>query len=207
MRIRAIIFDAYGTLLNVHAVTARYGADFSRAWRQRQLEYTWLRSLMDRYVDFRSVTEASLRATGPGMSDAEIGTILEEYMRLPAFEDAQATLEQLKDLELAVLSNGTQDMVEAALAHNGLRQYFRRVISVDEVKTYKPSPRVYALGPARLGVPASETLFVSSNWWDAAGAKEFGYSVCWCNRTGASFEGTAEPDFSVASLLEVASCV
>ena len=207
MRTRAVVFDAYGTLLDMHAVSERYGAEFSRVWRQRQLEYTWLRALMNRYVDFQKITEESLRATAPSMTEGEIRVLLEDYLQVPAFSDVPGALDAMKDLPLAVLSNGTRAMVETALNHNELRHFFAHIISVDEVKTYKPSPRVYALGPERLGEPASEILFVSSNWWDAAGAKEFGYRVCWCNRAGTAFEGTAAPDFIVRSLTELAACV
>jgi 2-haloacid dehalogenase len=96
-------------------------------------------------------------------------------------------------------------MLEAAVRHNGLESYFEEIISVERVKTYKPSPRVYALGPPALGMPASEILFVSSNSWDAAGAKAYGYRVCWCNRLGAEMEQLGfAPDLTVARLDEIA---
>lgn len=204
--IRAIIFDAYGTLLNVHA------APLSQVWRQKQLEYTWLCALMDRYEDFQRVTEISLRtaaqATGTTLSEEEMQSMLSAYLRTPVFDDARPALEALNHLPLAILSNGTPAMLEAALGHNGIDNYFREIISVDEVKTYKPAPKVYALGPQRLGIRAADILFVSSNWWDAAGAKSFGYRVCWCNRQGGRFERPdLQPDYTISSLAEVPALV
>jgi len=111
-----------------------------------------------------------------------------------------------KGSPLAILSNGSPRMLDSAVRNNGLESYFAEIISVDRVKTYKPSPLVYALGPEILHLPASETLFVSSNLWDAAGAKAFGYTVCWCNRFGAEMvDWGFAPDFTVLRLDRVAS--
>jgi 2-haloacid dehalogenase len=123
------------------------------------------------------------------------------YLSPALFADAKIALEQLGGTPLAVLSNGSPRMLDAAVRSNRLDGRFAHVISVDHVKTYKPSPRVYALGPEMLGIPASDMLFVSSNVWDAAGAKAFGYRVCWCNRAGASAEWHEfAPDMTVSSL-------
>ena len=178
---------------------------FSIVWRQKQLEYTWLRSLMDRYEDFWSVTEAALRAAAAQLdielSGAQANGLMQAYLQPAAFPDARIALEGLKGAPLAILSNGSPRMLESAVRHNGLESYFAEIISVDRIKTYKPSPRVYALGPEVLNIPAHDILFVSSNAWDAAGAKAFGYRVCWCNRSGARMEQLGfPPDLTVGSL-------
>lgn len=119
----------------------------------------------------------------------------------PPFDEARSALEALKGSPLAILSNGSPRMLDSAVRHNGLESFFAEIISVDRVKTYKPSPRVYALGSEILNLPAAEILFVSSNLWDAAGAKAFGYPVCWCNRSGAELDDLGfVPDFTVLRL-------
>jgi 2-haloacid dehalogenase len=201
---QAVVFDAYGTLFDVHSVASDLAA-LSQLWRQKQLEYTWLRSLMNRYEDFCSVTEAALRAAAAQlqleMSEAEIDRLMQGYLAPALFADAAVALQNLKSRPLAILSNGSPKMLDAAVRGNGLDGAFAHVLSVDHVKTYKPSRRVYALGPEALGIPASEILFVSSNAWDAAGAKAFGYRVCWCNRLGRAAEWPElAPDIIVPSL-------
>jgi 2-haloacid dehalogenase len=220
MKPRAFIFDAYGTLFDVHSVARRAGADItedtpgdlealSQLWRQKQLEYTWLRALMERYEDFWHVTEAALRSAVRQLSiaatDRQLAKLMHAYLSPAAFPDARPALEALQQLPLAILSNGSPEMLQAAVRNNSLESYFTAVISVDTVKTYKPSPRVYALGPKMLNIPADEILFVSSNAWDAAGAKAFGYQVCWCNRSGAKTEDWGfAPDFTVLRLDQIA---
>lgn len=212
-KLRAFLFDAYGTLFDVHSVVLRGGAGIpgdlhalSQLWRRKQLEYTWLRALMDRYEGFWHITEAALRSTARELSieatDRQLEQLMQAYLFPAAFEDARSALEGLKGTSpLAILSNGSPAMLDSAVRHNGFESYFTEIISVDRVKTYKPSPRVYALGPEILKIPAAEILFVSSNLWDAAGAKAFGFKVCWCNRSGASMEDLGfTPDFTVRSL-------
>jgi 2-haloacid dehalogenase len=178
----------------------------SQLWRRKQLEYTWLRALMERYEDFWLVTEAALRSAVRELAieatDRQLEQLMQAYLVPPAFEDARTALEGLKGASpLAILSNGSPAMLDSAVRHNGLASYFAEIISVDRVKTYKPSPRVYALGPEILNLPPAEILFVSSNSWDAAGAKAFGYTVCWCNRPGAEMEDLGfGPDFTVRRL-------
>ena len=196
--IRGYVFDAYGTLFDVHSVIEAGRAitddpaTLSVAWRQKQLEYTWLRALMGAYVDFWAVTEAALRHTlrrlGLTPSPAEVRRLMDAYLSLACFPEVPAALERLAGRPRAVLSNGSPAMLAAAVASSGLGKYLDHVISVDAVRTYKPSPLVYALGPGTLGIPAGELLFVSSNGWDVAGAKAFGYQVAWCNRTDAPEE-------------------
>jgi 2-haloacid dehalogenase len=212
---RAFLFDAYGTLFDVHSVVLRAGSEIagdleglSQLWRQKQLEFTWLLALMDRYRDFWQITEAALRTALAQLrmeaSESQVRQLLDGYLAPAVFPDARAALDALGAFPRAILSNGSPAMLEAAVRNSGLESYFSSVISVDQVKTYKPSPRVYQLGPQTLGFQASEILFVSSNAWDAAGAKAFGYRVCWCNRSGRPMDHLGfAPDFVVTSLDQI----
>ena len=196
--IRGYVFDAYGTLFDVHSVVEAGRVitgdpvALSTMWRQKQLEYTWLRALMGTYADFWEVTEAALRYAirqlGLAATDAQIRRLMDAYLSLACFPEVRPALGRLAGRPRAVLSNGAPAMLAAAVAASGLATFLEHVISVDRVKTYKPSPRVYALGPETLGASAGELLFVSSNGWDVAGAKAFGYQVAWCNRSGAPEE-------------------
>jgi 2-haloacid dehalogenase len=209
--IRGYVFDAYGTLFDVHSVVEA-GREItgdpvalSTLWRQKQLEYTWLRSLMGTYADFWAVTEAALRYSirrlGLSATDAQVRRLMDAYLSLACFPEVKTALGRLAGRSRAVLSNGSPAMLAAAVAASGLGAMLDHVISVDRVKTYKPSPRVYALGPEALGLPAGELLFVSSNGWDVAGAKAFGYQVAWCNRSGAPEEELGvRPDLIVSAL-------
>ena len=209
--IRGYVFDAYGTLFDVHSVIeagreiTTDPAELSATWRQKQLEYTWLRALMGRYEDFWAVTGAALRYAirrlGLTATETQMARLLEAYLSLTPFPEVKAALTRLEGRPLAILSNGSPRMLEAAVASSGLGPLLQHVISVDAVRTYKPSPRVYALGPEVLGIPASELLFVSSNAWDVAGAKAFGYQVAWCNRAGAPAEELGvTPDYVISRL-------
>ncbi len=212
--IRGYVFDAYGTLFDVHsvmeagrAVTADPAA-LSLTWRQKQLEYTWLRALMGRYEDFRVVTEAALRYALRRLdlrpSEPEIRRLLEAYGSLACFPEVKPALARLRGRPRAILSNGAPAMLEAVVAGSGLGGALEHILSVDAVRTYKPAPEVYALGPRALGVPAAELLFVSANGWDVAGAKAFGYQVAWCNRSGAPEEELGlRPDYVVSRLDEL----
>jgi len=196
--VRGFVFDAYGTLFDVHSIVSvgrEVTADpqaLSATWRQKQLEYTWLRALMGRYEDFWTVTEAALRYAIRRLaltaSEAQIHRLMDAYLSLACFPEVKAALGALAPQPRAILSNGSPRMLEAAVASSGLGIHLDHVLSVDAVKTYKPSPQVYALGPQALGVAAEELLFVSSNSWDVAGATAFGYQVAWCNRTQAPEE-------------------
>jgi 2-haloacid dehalogenase len=199
--ISALVFDAYGTLFDVHSVT-RFaetlfpgkGAALSAAWRTKQLEYTWLRSLMGRYEDFSRITVASLdwslEFLGLQADDAARRGLIDEYRKLATFPEVPAALEALaRRRPLAILSNGHPDMLNAVVDHNGLRERFRGgVLSVHPARTFKPAPAVYRLAEEALGVPRSMMGFVSSNGWDAAGAKTFGFQVFWINRGTAPVE-------------------
>ena len=199
--ISALVFDAYGTLFDVHSVTrladAHFpgkGAALSAAWRTTQLEYTWLRSLMRRYEDFNRVTlaalEWSLQSLGLEAEPAVRDALLAEYRRLAAFPEVPATLERLaRDRPLAILSNGHPEMLEAVVDHNGLRDRFRGgILSVHAAQVFKPDAAVYRLAEEALGLSRTVMGFVSSNGWDAAGAKTFGFQVFWVNRGKAPVE-------------------
>lgn len=197
MTIKALVFDAYGTLLDVHSVIALCdklfpgkGAVLSQLWRAKQLEYTWLRSLMGRYEDFAHVTADALRfacsALGLKLEGAQVLRLMDAYDRLAPFPDAQEALPQLAAYKRAILSNGSPAMLEAAVKHAGLAQHLDAVLSVDAIRIYKPDPRVYQLAVDCFGVAKAEIGFVSSNYWDAAGAKSFGFRVFWINRSGAA---------------------
>ena len=193
LRTQALVFDAYGTLFDVHSVIALcdrkfpgQGAELSKLWRTKQLEYTWLRSLVGRYEDFWSVTESALTFACHTLSLAcppeTRGELMESYLHLDTYPEVQATLSKLLQYRLAILSNGSPKMLAAAVEHAGLSGIFSDVISADEAKIYKSSPRVYGLVSQHLGVPDSSIAFVSSNFWDIAGAKSFGFWTCWVNR-------------------------
>ena len=212
--IRGFIFDAYGTLFDIHSVIEAGRAvtgdpmALSLLWRQKQLEYTWLRALMGRYEDFWAVTESALRFAlrklGLTAPDAQIRALMEAYLSLASFPEVKSALERIQGRPVAILSNGSPRMLDAAVRSSGLGRLVQHVVSVDAVKTYKPAPAVYALGPQVMGMPAAGTLFVSSNAWDVAGAKAFGYQVCWCNRSNAPAEELGlTPDYVVERLDQI----
>jgi 2-haloacid dehalogenase len=211
-RIQAIAFDAYGTLFDVHSVIALcnrkfpgQGAELSRLWRAKQLEYTWLRSLMGRYEDFWMVTESALvfacRSLNLACPTETRKELMESYLRLDTFPEVKSALGKLAKHKLAILSNGSPRMLAAAVERAGLKGVFADVISVDELKIYKSSPRVYGLVSSHLDVPKSAIAFVSSNFWDIAGAKSYGFWTCWVNRGKlASDELGVKPDCTVETL-------
>jgi 2-haloacid dehalogenase len=214
MKPRAFIFDAYGTLFDVHSFVLRcdYIPGDLRAlaalWRQQQLEYTWLRSLMERYEDFWEITSAALRSSvsqlGIEANEAQLDRLMQGYLSAAPFPDARPALESLVGMPLVILSNGSPSMLQSVVRNSGLENHFAEIISVDRVRTYKPSPRVYGLGPEILNLSAQEILFVSSNSWDAAGAKAFGYKVCWCNRENREGERLGFPaDITVPRLDQI----
>jgi len=209
----ALVFDAYGTLFDVHSVQARCealwpgkGAALSQMWRAKQLEYTWQRSLMRRYAPFSQVTEDALVFSCEFLKlnidkDAK-QSLLGEYRRLAVFPDVVRTFNRFSGRKLAILSNGSPDMLDPLVAQSGLA--FDAVLSVDELKVYKPAPEVYQLAVDRLKTPKEEIGFVSSNGWDAQGAKSFGFTVYWINRAGAPVDRLGfQPDKIVKSLDEI----
>jgi 2-haloacid dehalogenase len=215
--IGACVFDAYGTLLDVHAAVAAVGqplgdkaAPLSQIWRRKQLEYAWIRSLTGTHADFAQVTADALSHAFEvfGVNDALLHEdLIEAYFQLPAFPDAEACLKALKagGKRLAVLSNGTPSMLEAALSAAGLLSLFEQVISVEDVGIYKPSRRAYRLAVQKLKVDAApDVAFVSGNAWDAQSAAAFGFQAVWINRDGAPPERLpGKPAAVVASLEDV----
>ena len=208
--LQALVFDAYGTLFDVHSVTRLAdsifpgrGAALSQAWRTKQLEYTWLRSLMGRYDDFNAVTAQALdwaaESLGLAPKPDEREALMRAYRTLGMFPEVRGALERLGERHpLAILSNGHPDMLDAVVDHNELRVFFgERVFSVHEAGVYKPDPRVYAIATAQLAAPAEAIGFVSSNGWDAAGAKSFGFTAFWVNRGKAPVERLGSPPDAV----------
>ena len=196
MPIKAVVFDAYGTLYDIQSVAAiteatfpGYGEVITQIWRLKQLEYTWLRSLMQRYEDFETVTRESLAFTldnlGLTYDDAAFARIMDKYRHLDLYPDAKATLGALKGKKLAILSNGSPDMLNALVKNTGLDTILDATISVHARRAFKPAPQVYELAEETLGVAPRETLFVSSNGWDVSGAKSFGLNVAWIERVTA----------------------
>lgn len=215
VRIKALVFDAYGTLYNVHSVIAlcdqRFpgqGNALSQLWRQKQLEYTWLKSLMGEYEDFWVITEKALtyacRHLGLTCDEGTRARLMDAYLHLQPYPEVEEALEALQSRPLAVLSNGSPRMLLELTRNTGLEPRFKAILSVDEVKIFKPHPSVYQLAPARLGVDRHEVGFVSSNYWDAVGAKAFGFHVFWINRSNATPDEMGyTPDAVLRSLAEL----
>jgi 2-haloacid dehalogenase len=191
--IKAVVFDAYGTLYDIQSVAAvteqafpGYGEIVTQVWRIKQLEYTWMRSLMRRYEDFSVVTRESLiytlRILGLQHDSGVLERIMEKYLHLDLYPDAEAALAQMRGYKLAILSNGSPAMLNALVRHSGLDRVLDATISIDSRKIFKPAPDAYSLIEADLGVSPAEVLFVSSNPWDACGAKAFGLNVAWIER-------------------------
>lgn len=219
--IQGVVFDAYGTLFDVHAPAVRLAGRigpqfeaFSKHWRQKQLEYTWLRSLMRRHADFATVTADALdhamesfRLDDPALR----AELLATYDKLDAYPDAVATLQALAAMKLrtGILSNGTPGMLNASVISAGLEDWLDEVISVEAVGIYKPDPRVYALALDRFGIRESaRILFVSANGWDAHAAAAFGFSVVRVNRNRMADERLpGRPGASVEDLSSIPALI
>jgi 2-haloacid dehalogenase len=195
----AFAFDAYGTLFDVHAAIRRHSgavgphADaLSALWRAKQLEYSWVRTLMGRYEDFWALTEQALDfalARFPAADPSVRSALLDAYRRLDVYPDVIPALAQLRNAghRLAIFTNGTEAMAEAAATASGVRPLIDDIVSVDEVRAFKTSPQAYAHLCRRMGMGAHEICLVSSNRWDIAGGASFGLRTAWVNRT-------AQPD-------------
>lgn len=215
--IRTCIFDAYGTLLDVHSAVTRnassvgeMGDQLAVLWRQRQLEYTWTRSLMRRYVDFWVITEEALDYAletfslheKPGLKQA----LMKSYLELGAYPDAAGALEQIKTLgyRTAVLSNGTLHMLLQATQAGDLLRHIDLCLSVEEMKIYKPDPAVYRYASERLNISPAQACFLSSNVWDLAGAAAVGFHAVRVNRQNQPKEYKFSPfDAEIRSLSEL----
>lgn len=195
---KALVFDAYGTLFDVLSVTSLcellfpgQGTALAVMWRSKQLQYSLLRSMMDRYADFWQVTQDALVYATNALRlelDAEKrDRLTDAYRTLHAFPDVKPGLEQLKakGLRLAILSNGAPEMLKSATTSAGIDGLLDEIISVDDIKVYKPSPRVYQLAAQRLALATGDIAFVSSNGWDVAGATSAGLTAFWIQRAAA----------------------
>jgi len=218
--VQACVFDAYGTLFDF-ASAARGCADvlgdgidrLTALWRDKQLQYTWLRALQGQHADFWQVTGdaldfalATLGIDKPGLR----GRLMDLYLRLDAFPEVPDVLRHLRNagMRTAILSNGSPTMLDAVVKTSGLDALLDAVLSVEAVGVYKPHPKVYQLAVDRLAVPAAAIAFQSSNAWDAYAASAFGMRVVWCNRYGAQPERLpGAPDRTVRSLAELPSLV
>jgi len=210
MAIDVLLYDAYGTLWDPLSVMKRCeacwpgkGVQVSQLWRTKQLEATWLRSLMGRYVPFSTVTREALEfaceSMGLILDESQKHGLMAEYLTLATFPDVADALMRKVAGRTGILSNGSPDMLDPLVKHSGLK--FDAVLSVDEVKVFKPAPRVYQLAVDRFGVPKERIGFVTSNFWDAAGAKSFGFTVYWINRGGVAAERLGfQPDRILKSL-------
>ncbi len=209
MTSRIFVFDAYGTLLDVHAALARYSdaagpdaARMSELWRSKQLEYTWTLTLAGRYADFWTLTQRALDfalARFPSVDKALKPKLLDAYFKLDAFPDAREALRTLKAAghKTAILSNGSPAMLDAAVDAAALNKHLDAVISVDSLRIYKPRPEVYALVTNAFKVAPASVTFVSSNRWDVMGAATYGFQTLWINRARNPDEYTDAPPAQV----------
>ena len=218
--IGACVFDAYGTLFDVNAAAAQCAAELggkwqplADIWRTKQLQYTWLRSLMDRYVDFWQVTGDALdyALDSLGLDDAGLRRrLMDLYLELEAYEEVAGVLRTLKagGMKTAILSNGSPKMLQAAAENAGIAESLDAIVSVDDLGIFKPHPSVYQHGVDTLGVPADRISFQSSNAWDAAAAATFGFKVVWVNRFGQARERLPDaPDVEITTLHDLPSIV
>jgi 2-haloacid dehalogenase len=208
MKIRAVLFDAYGTLFDVHSVALLAeqlfpgrGDALSQAWRDKQIEYTRLVSMAgtERYRPFWELTRAALQFSaarlGLALTPALEDRLMNEYRHLSAFPENREVLAELKrrGVPTGILSNGDPEMLDVAVKSAGFSEFFDHVISVHTARRFKTDPAAYALGPAALDLPARDILFVSSNGWDAIGATWYGYTTLWVNRSGGPLEQLDTP--------------
>jgi 2-haloacid dehalogenase len=214
--IKACVFDAYGTLFDYASAAARCRDvlgdkldPLNALWREKQLQYTWLRALQGRHADFWRVTGDALdfALETLRLGDAGLRTrLMELYLTLDAFPEVPDMLRRLKaaGMKTAILSNGSPDMLDAAVRNAGIGDLLDAVMSVEAVGVYKPDPKVYHLAVDRFGIPAAAISFQSSNAWDAWAASAFGMRVVWCNRYGQRPERLpGKPDHEVKSLAEL----
>ena len=218
--IRACVFDAYGTLFDVNSATAPYLRDLgekadalNRLWREKQLQYSWLRACQGKHADFWQVTtdalDFALRSLGVG-NDELRRRLMQSYLALGVYPEVPGALAKLKKkgFTLAILSNGTPKMLQGAVENAKLNSLLDAVFSVEKAGVYKPDPRVYRLAVDGLGIAPNQICFVSSNAWDAYAASAFGMIVVWCNRAGQQEENLpGKPDIILPSLEEMPACV
>jgi len=214
--IKACVFDAYGTLFDVHSAVGKHRArlgdiadQLSSVWRTKQLEYTWLRSLMRRHADFWQVTQDALDFAFDmyAVNDSDLKKdLMDAYLHLDCYPEVPDALSELitRGFEIAILSNGTPTMLEAAVENSRLETMIPQIYSVEKAGVFKPDPRVYQIAVDEFNVKPEEIVFQSSNAWDASGAAAFGFKVAWINRFGQSPERLpAKPDVEITSLSEL----
>ena len=217
--IKAIIFDAYGTLFDVNSAAEKCKdkigekwEGFANYWRTTQLEYTWLRSLMKRHKDFWQITEDSLDKSmeafniDPKMKDE----LLNLYKVLSPFQEVPGTLKTLKEknFKLAILSNGTPSLLNQLVKSNNLDNLFDDLFSIEEVKIYKPDSKVYDLPIKKYEIKKNEVAFLSANTWDVSGAGNYGYNAIWVNRNNNIFDYLDyKPNNQIKSLTELTSLI
>ena len=213
--IKALAFDAYGTVFDVHSVVdlaekmfPGKGKELSQLWRSKQIEYMYLRTIMGRYIPHDRNTEAGLTYAMkylqlPGGA-AERKILMDAYEKLSPFSDAKQTLPQLTGIKKAILSVGTPSLLRNLVSNAGIESQFDALLSVDEVKVYKPHPRTYQLAIDKFGLQRQEIGFVTSNYFDVAGAKAFGFQVIWINRNSAlPDELGLQPDTELSSISQI----
>lgn len=214
--IEACVFDAYGTLFDVHSAVGKHrhrlgdmADQVSMLWRTKQLEYTWLRSLMGHHADFWQVTQDALDFAFDmhGINDSDLHRdLMGAYLKLDCYPEVPEALSRLKSrgFKLAILSNGTPTMLEAAVRNSSIEKLIEKNFSVEEVGIFKPDPRVYQIAVDGLGLNPDEIVFQSSNAWDASGASAFGFKVAWVNRFRQSKERLPGlPDVEIQTLIEL----
>ncbi|WP_054635823.1 haloacid dehalogenase type II [Thalassobacillus sp. C254] len=210
--VQAIVFDAYGTLFDVHSVEKKAeqlfpgnGREISERWRQKQIEYTFLRQLMGIYEPFSKITTDSLRYTCKEL-ELELGesdeqALRNEYLNLDVFQEAKGVLEGLNDYQRVIFSNGSRDMIEPLVSQSVISSLIHKIISVNDYKQYKPVPASYQSVLRNLNVKRDEVLFVSANGWDIIGASAFGFRTAWVNRKHSPLEELdVRPDIESADL-------
>lgn len=221
MHISGIVFDLYGTLYDLRALTRACeqafptrGAALARRWRHKQLEYSWLRSLMARHAPFEQVTEEALRFSCAELDleldPATLRSLCDTWLHLPPFADMPASVRRLKDagLTLAILSNGSRNMLDQVLVNSAMQWGFEHVISAQQVQVFKPHPQVYRLAEQQLATTRDNLLFVSGNAWDASAARLSGFPVCWINRQQRPFDQLgAVPTVELTDLNQMAEWV
>ncbi len=216
--VKACVFDAYGTLFDFVSAASKFREQFAdkfvpftTTWRDKQLQYTWLRSLQGKHADFWQVTGDALdySLATCEISDANGSLreqLMQQYLALEVFPEVPETLKKLKEsgIKTAILSNGTADMLDQVVSTAGIGQWLDEILSIDTVGIFKPHPSVYQLAVDKLGIKAEEISFQSSNSWDAYAASAFGMKVVWCNRYGQQPERLpGKPDAVVKSLEEL----
>ncbi len=216
-KVQGVVFDAYGTLFDVYSIGqlaetlfAGQGAALAALWRDKQIEYSRLRSMTGRYDLFWNITKAALehsqRKLGLNASGKQIDALMDQYGKLSAFADVAPVLKAIRELDMpcAILTNGNRAMVKTAIKAAGIETYITHLLSSEDVQRFKPDPALYALAPRALKTPAEKLLFVSSNGWDASCANWYGFQVFWVNRLGQPAELLgSKPHYEASSLSEL----